>query len=76
MDDTKNFMKDIGLDYYAKKLKEAYVPVPSNLKPFFSPHSMKMDDPRAACQVHIINMIKTYGIDAVTESVAAILENL
>lgn len=75
MDDTKNFLKDIGLDYYAKKLEEAFKPkskveepVPKNVYAFFSKTSMRMDDPRTACAVQIKNLILTYGEDAVTEA--------
>lgn len=81
MDDTKNFLKDIGLDYYAKKLEEAFKPkpkvvepMPRNIMTFFSKTSMRMDDPRMACEVHIKNLVLTYGESAVIEALTLVTE--
>jgi len=74
-DETKDFLKDIGLDFYSRQLNETSKPV-SNLKPFFTPHSKRMDDSRTACYTHIKNLIRTYGVDIVTEAVSFSMEDM
>lgn len=71
-DKSKEFLEDIGLgnskafmDELMKGLETPYThevdSQDNNVLPFFSEHAAKMDFPENSIQVHIENMIATYG---------------
>lgn len=88
--DKKDFLKDIGLDYWGRRLKEmdqnndqsipsnppplVNHPILNNIVPFFSKTSMKMDCPITATLVHINNLIETYGKDAVLRATEEVVK--
>lgn len=65
---TKEFLKDIGLDLGLKEIADQ---VKAERKPltFIGPYPSVMDNPYAAVQIHIQNLILTYGKDMVVDAV-------
>lgn len=80
-DKGKQFLEELGLgnskalmEAYFETLEGTYSYEEPDIKvlPFFSEHAAKMDFPENSIQVHIENMIVTYG----EEKTLAIIKNI
>lgn len=69
--DNKNFLRDIGLGETLIKAEENRIKK-SNILPFISLKSGKMDEARMAVYVHVRNLANTYGVDEVREALDVI----